>query len=104
VNSDNVRPFCERPLNEHGVMRCPLLVRHARYRWDQLRQQHQLVYPEGILVLNDTGAAVVRLCDGRALAEIHAALAEAFSEPSSDHVNEFLQQLYQKGLLRDAAS
>jgi len=80
----------------------PLLARHARYRWDELRRQHQLVYPEGILVLNESGAAIVRLCDGRTLSELRAALAEQFGEPPSEDVNDFLERLSQKGLLRDA--
>ena len=82
----------------------PLLVPHARYRWDKLRQQHQLVFPEGILVLNEPGAAIVRLCDGRPLAELLAALAEQF--PGADlgeDVQAFLERLARKGLLRDAA-
>lgn len=82
----------------------PLLVPHARYRWDALRQQHQLVFPEGILVLNDTGASIVRLCDGRSLAELLAALGEQF--PDADlgvDVPTFLERLVRKGLLRNAA-
>jgi coenzyme PQQ biosynthesis protein PqqD len=83
-------------------MRRPRLVRHARYRWDGLRGQHQLVYPEGILVLSDSAAAIVRLCDGRSLDELLAALAEQFAGSPSGDVTEFLQRLHQKGLLRDA--
>jgi pyrroloquinoline quinone biosynthesis protein D len=83
----------------------PLLVRHARYRWDELRRQHQLVFPEGLLVLNDTGAAIVRLCDGRPLAELRAELAAAFAEePPGREVNEFLERLAAKGLLRDSGA
>lgn len=86
-------------------MRRPKLVRHARYRWDEVRSQHQLVFPEGILVLNETGAAIVRHCDGRSLDELFAALAEAFDDcPPGEEVCEFLQRLAQKGLLRDADS
>jgi pyrroloquinoline quinone biosynthesis protein D len=81
----------------------PLLVRHARYRWDELRRQHQLVFPEGLLVLNDTGAAIVRLCDGRSLNELLAALGEQFAgRPPADEVAAFLQRLVKKGLLREA--
>jgi coenzyme PQQ biosynthesis protein PqqD len=81
----------------------PRLVRHARYRWDEIRQQHQLVYPEGILVLNDSGAAILRLCDGRALEELLAALAAQFGEPPPEaDVLTFLRRLAEKGLLRDA--
>ena len=52
----------------------PVLSRHARFRWDELRQQHQIVFPEGVLVLNETGAAIVRLCDGRPISDVIAAL------------------------------
>ena len=85
-------------------IRRPLLVPHARYRWDKLRHQHQLVFPEGILVLNEPGAAIVQLCDGRPLAELLAALGERF--PGADlgeDVQTFLERLARKGLLRDAA-
>jgi pyrroloquinoline quinone biosynthesis protein D len=85
-------------------MRRPTLVRHARYRWDKVRGQHQLVFPEGILVLNDTGAAIVRLCDGRSLDELVAALAQEYGCPPAEEVSEFLQRLAQKGLLCDADS
>ena len=50
-----------------------MLARHVRYRWDELRQQHQLVFPEGVLVLNESGSAIVRCCDGRSLEELIAA-------------------------------
>jgi pyrroloquinoline quinone biosynthesis protein D len=83
-------------------MRRPLLVRHARYRWDEIRAQHQLVFPEGILVLNESGAAIVRLCDGRPVDDLLAALAEQFAQPpAGEEVRDFLQRLAQKGLLRD---
>jgi pyrroloquinoline quinone biosynthesis protein D len=92
-------------VKNNNVIRRPLLVRHARYRWDELRRQHQLVFPEGMLVLNDTGAAIVRLCDGRPLAELLAALAEQVGGmPPEEDVLDFLRHLAQKGLLRDADS
>jgi pyrroloquinoline quinone biosynthesis protein D len=81
-----------------------VLVPHVRYRWDKLRRQHQIVFPEGILVLNDTGAAIVRLCDGRSISEMLAALGEQFPDGSPDEdVCAFLERLARKGLLRDAA-
>lgn len=82
----------------------PALVPHARYRWDAVRQQHQLVYPEGILVLNETGAAIVKLCDGRPVGELVAALMGQFPGGNLlEDVPDFLDRLAQKGLLRDAA-
>jgi pyrroloquinoline quinone biosynthesis protein D len=84
--------------------RRPMLVPHARYRWDRLRGQHQLVFPEGLLVLNESGAAILRLCDGRSMPELLAALGEQFPGAylGSD-VQAFLERLARKGLLRDAA-
>ena len=85
-------------------IRRPVLARGTRYRWDELRRQHQVVFPEGVLVLNETGAAVVRLCDGRSTEELVAALEAEFpgSHPAGD-VAEFLERLARKGLLRDDA-
>ena len=87
---------------EHRIRR-PLLVSHARYRWDELRRQHHLIYPEGILILNDSGAAIVQLCDGRSIEELVLALQEEYSQgdPAAD-MDEFLQRLVNKGLLNDA--
>ena len=83
-------------------IRRPVLVGHARVRWDEMRRQHQIVYPEGVLVLNDTGAAIVRLCDGRSKDDLIAELQKQYTagEPADD-VDEFLKRLAKKGLLRD---
>jgi pyrroloquinoline quinone biosynthesis protein D len=84
--------------------RRPRLVPHARYRWDALRRQHQLVFPEGLLVLNDPGAAIIRLCDGRPLPELLAVLRDQFPDGDLEaDVRAFLERLARKGLLRDAA-
>ena len=82
----------------------PVLSRHARFRWDELRQQHQIVFPEGVLVLNETGAAIVRLCDGRPISDVIAALEMEFPEenPAAD-VHSFVERLARKGLLCDAS-
>lgn len=86
------------------MIRRPMLASHVRYRWDRVRGQDQLVFPEGVLVLNKPGAAIVRLCDGRLLAELLIALGEQFPDgvPGED-VSAFLERLAGKGLLRDAA-
>lgn len=84
-------------------IRHPKLAPFARYRWDKLREQHQLVYPEGILVLNESGAAIVQLCDGRPMSELLAALGEKFpADNLGEDVHDFLERLARKGLLRDA--
>lgn len=80
----------------------PVLARQARYRWDALRRQHQLVFPEGMLVLNGTGAAIVQVCDGRTADEIIHALHLEFPDAAADEVEVFLRRLSQKGLLCEA--
>ena len=85
------------------VIHRPILASHVRYRWDALRQQHQIVFPEGVLVLNESGAAIVRFCDGRSTDDLIAALTNQFADgdPATD-VPAFLGRLSEKGFLRDA--
>ena len=92
-------------MKETRVIRRPVLAPHTRYRWDKLREQHQLVFPEGMIVLNESGTAIVRLCDGRSTDDVIARLQETFpgSEPADD-VRDFLRQLAERGLLRDATA
>ena len=89
---------------ESGIRR-PVLAPHTRYRWDKVRNEHQLVFPEGMMVLNEPGTAIVKLCDGRSLQDVVAALKETFpgAEPEDD-VREFLGQLVERGLVHDAAA
>jgi pyrroloquinoline quinone biosynthesis protein D len=85
------------------AIRRPILSRHARYRWDALRQQHQIVFPEGVLALNESGAAIVRRCDGRAIGELVAALEHQFpGAPLETEVHAFLDRLLERGLVFDA--
>ena len=84
-------------------MQRPILARRARYRWDAVRGQHQLVFPEGVLVLNESGAAIVRNCDGRATADLVAVVGCQFGGVDrADEVRAFLARLSEKGLLREA--
>ena len=92
-------------MTRDGGIRRPVLAPHTRYRWDKVRKEHQLVFPEEMMLLNEPSAAIVKLCDGRSLEEIVAALKEMFpgAEPEDD-VREFLGQLAERGLVHDAAA
>lgn len=81
----------------------PQLVSFARYRWDKIREQHQIVYPEGVLVLNETGSHIVKLLDGRSFDELCSELSTLFggADVVAD-VLEYLENLYNHGLLTDA--
>ena len=83
----------------------PRLVSFSRYRWDKIREQHQIVYPEGVLVLNDTGARIVKLLDGRSFDELVVELSELFGGADvGPDVLEYLENLYNHGLLTDASA
>lgn len=79
----------------------PVLARSARYRFDTVRGEHQLVFPEGLLQLNETGAQIVQRCDGRPLGELVADLKGQFDGCQEEDVREFIENLKQRGLLRD---
>ncbi len=85
----------------------PRLAAGVRRQIDKLSGRPALLYPEGVLLLNPTGAAIVELCDGRnALEEIASALAARFAAPAervSADLAEYLQRLRQKGIIELAA-
>lgn len=82
--------------------RHPRLVSFARYRWDKVREQHQIVYPEGVLVLNETGSHIVKFLDGRPIDTLIDDLSRLFegADVGTD-VRKFLTGLYDHGLLTD---
>ena len=78
----------------------PVLARFARYRWDKVREQHQVVFPEGVLVLNASSAEILDLMDGRSEDALVEALEEKFGAAEiREDVQEFLETLFLKGLL-----
>ena len=81
----------------------PKLWRLARLDFDSVRQQHVLVYPEGAVLLNPTGAAILELCDGqRSIAAIAQILGERYKCDVIDDVTEYLSQLADRELVRDS--
>jgi pyrroloquinoline quinone biosynthesis protein D len=80
----------------------PNLWRLARLNFDTVRQQHVLLYPEGAVLLNATGAAILELCDGqRSIAAIAQILGERYNCEVIDDVTEYLSQLAERELIRD---
>lgn len=79
----------------------PAIWRLARLQFDDVRQQRVLLYPEGVVLLNDTGAAILELCDGRrSIADIAAALGERYQCDVTADVIEYLSQLVERELVR----
>ena len=79
----------------------PRLWRLARLDYDPVRQRHVLLYPEGAVLLNDTGAAILHLCDGsRTVDEIVTILTERYHADVSADVTEYLSQMADRELVR----
>jgi pyrroloquinoline quinone biosynthesis protein D len=84
----------------------PRLVTGARLQYDEVREQHVLLIPEGVVRLNPTAAAVLELCDGeRSLEEIVGTLSERYEGADvRDDVQGLVDGLSQRGLVVDAAA
>jgi len=79
----------------------PALWRLARLDFDRVRQQPVLLYPEGAVLLNETGAQILELCDGqRSIADIARILEERYHCDVTADVVEYLSQLEEKELVR----
>jgi len=82
----------------------PRLATGARLRYDEVREEHVLLIPEGAVRLNPTAVAVLELCDGeRSLEEIAGTLSERYGGADvSGDVEELVAALSQRGLVVDA--
>jgi pyrroloquinoline quinone biosynthesis protein D len=83
----------------------PQLVTGARLRYDEVRQEHLLLIPEGAVRLNPTAAEVLELCDGeRSLDDIVGAVSARYEGADvRDDVVELVDAMAQRGLVVDAA-
>jgi pyrroloquinoline quinone biosynthesis protein D len=84
----------------------PRLVTGARLRYDDVREQHVLLVPEGAVRLNPTAVEVLELCDGeRSLDDIVVVLSERYDGADlRDDVCGLVDGMAQRGLLVDAAT
>jgi pyrroloquinoline quinone biosynthesis protein D len=79
----------------------PRLWKLARLDYDTVRQRHILLYPEGAVLLNDTGAAILELCNGsRTIAEIVTILTERYHTDVGSDVAEYLEHMAERELIR----
>lgn len=83
----------------------PRLVTGARLQYDEVREEHLLLVPEGVVKLNPTAAEVLELCDGqRSLNEIVGALSARYEGADvGEDVRGLLDAMTQRGLVVDAA-
>jgi pyrroloquinoline quinone biosynthesis protein D len=79
----------------------PKLWRMARLQFDDVRQRPVLLYPEGAVLLNDTGAAILELCDGsHTVSQIVKILSERYQADVSTDVADYLTLMAERELIR----
>jgi pyrroloquinoline quinone biosynthesis protein D len=79
----------------------PKLWRMARLDFDRVRQRPVLLYPEGAVLLNATGAAILELCTGEhTVGEIVSILTERYHADVSADVTDYLAGMAARELIR----
>ncbi|HWG53592.1 MAG TPA: pyrroloquinoline quinone biosynthesis peptide chaperone PqqD [Gemmatimonadaceae bacterium] len=82
----------------------PVLWRLARVEFDPVREKPVLLYPEGAMLLNETAAEILSLCDGaRTVDDIARTLSEKYAADVSADVRDYLARLADRELVRNAA-
>ncbi|WP_347987560.1 pyrroloquinoline quinone biosynthesis peptide chaperone PqqD [Methylomonas sp. AM2-LC] len=70
-----------------------------RLQWEEAQQKYVILYPEGMVELNQSSAEILKLCDGsRKLPEIITELEEAFATSGlASDITYFLEVALQNG-------
>ncbi|HXH01958.1 MAG TPA: pyrroloquinoline quinone biosynthesis peptide chaperone PqqD [Candidatus Competibacteraceae bacterium] len=86
------------------IVREAVVALHPMYllRWEEPQQAYVLLYPEGVVKLNQTAAAILRLCDGsRTVAALIGELENQYTGAGiADSVRRFLEVAHAKGWIR----
>jgi len=78
----------------------PRLWRLARLDFDKVRQRRVLLYPEGAMFINETGAAILELCTGQhTVREIATTLGERYGTDVESDVLEYLADMTRRDLV-----
>ncbi len=75
-----------------------------RLQWEDAQQKYVILYPEGMVELNQSSAEILKLCDGaHNLAQIVAELEEKFATSGlGNDITNFLNVAIQNGWIRQA--
>jgi pyrroloquinoline quinone biosynthesis protein D len=88
-----------------SVLVQPKIATGFRFQWEQAQQNFVLLYPEGMVKLNQSAGEILSLCDGqRQVSEIVSALEAKFATTGlGGQVDDFLAFAQTKGWLCEAA-
>ena len=71
------------------------------FRWEEPQQAYVLLYPEGIVKVNETGAEILKLCDGiNTVSKVISELNDKYTTDVSESINKFLEVAHAKGWIR----
>lgn len=77
------------------------------FRWEDTQDAYVLLYPEGVVKLNETAGEILKRCDGEhTVSAVIEQLQRTFAEPPervASGVHKFLEVSYAKGWIRDRA-
>lgn len=77
----------------------PKIASGFRFQWEPVQQNFVLLYPEGMVKLNQTAGEILSVCDGvKTISEIVKILEEKFSTPGlAPQIEDFLKFAVTKG-------
>lgn len=87
-------------MDGENANRVPRLRLGFRFQWEPAQNAHVLLYPEGMVRLNESAGAVLNEVDGqRSVADIVATMEKQFPEagPLMTDVWDFLEDAEKKG-------
>lgn len=75
-----------------------------RLQWEEAQQKHVILYPEGMVELNQTSNEILQLCDGtRTLDRLVAELEAKFeTQGLKSDINEFLEVALSNGWIKQS--
>lgn len=73
-----------------------------RLQWEEAQRRHVILYPEGLVELNDSAAEILKLCDGtRSLAGIVESLEAKFGTTGlTDDIREMVEDALAHGWIK----
>lgn len=68
-------------MSDINIDQCPRIRRGFRLQWEPVQNCHVLLYPEGMIQLNESAAHILKLVDGqRCIAQIITELQTQFPD------------------------